>query len=299
MQSAIHLTRCVLGTAGLGGAWGRVDKKESLKTILTALDAGISSIDTAPAYGDAEELLGAALREWKGSRPGVSTKVGRLNSSSAHEGRYDYSAEGMIKSVERSLSILGVDVIDILLLHEPVAIPDRDRAPEIVEQMLEFKRKAYTAKIGIGGNIPEWFLPYTASGIFDVVMEYNRLDACCQDALSSSLPYCKRQQMEFYAASPLHMGLLGNHFEAYIISPPDWLDKSAIEKAKLLKKIAAKYRMPLHSLAHRFLFSLNDDFKIVIGPSNMHQLCETMNDIRLGALPQHILEEMMNLTEVN
>ena len=299
MQTAIHLTRCVLGTAGLGGVWGRVDKKESLQTILTALESGITSIDTAPAYGDAEELIGYAMRQWKGSRPIISTKVGRLKSNSAHDGIYDYSPEGMIKSVEGSLRTLGVDVIDVLFLHEPLAISDRNKLPGIVEQMQEFKRKAYAEKIGIGGNIPEWFLPYTTSGIFDVVMEYNRLDACCQDALSSSLPYCKQRGMEFYAASPLHMGLLGNYFEAYTISPPGWLDKSYIEKAKLLKKIAGKYQMSLQSLAHRFLFSLEHDFKIVIGPSNMHQLCETMDDIRPGALPQHIIEEVMNLTEVN
>lgn len=295
MHKAFDLTRCVLGTAGLGGVWGRVDRKESLKTILTALDAGINRIDTAPAYGDAEELIGYTIRHWNGSRPIVSTKVGRLKSNSAHDGKYDYSAIGMVKSVEHSLRTLGVDVIDVLFLHEPMAISDRKMADGIVEQMQDFKRKSYAAKIGIGGNIPEWFIPYVKSGTFDVVMEYNRLDACCQDALSSTILYCKQLQMEFYSASPLHMGLLGDHFEAYTSTPPDWLDKSNIEKAKLLKIIAAKYKMSLHSLAHRFLFSLEEDFKIVFGPSNMQQLSETLNDIRSGVLPEQVAEDIINL----
>lgn len=295
MKKAINLTRRVLGTAGLGGVWGRADKKESLKTILTALDAGISSIDTAPAYGDAEELVGTVLRGWTGDRPIVSTKVGRLKSNSAHDGLYDYSPEGMIKSVEDSLKNMGIEVIDILFLHEPAAIPDRDRAPEIVEQMLEFKRKGYARKIGIGGNLPEWFFPYATGATFDVMMEYNRLDACCQDALKDSLPHSTRQGMEFYAASPLHMGLLGNRYETFVGTPPGWLEKSAIEKAKLLKKIADQYQMALHSLAIRFLYSIKGDFKIVTGPSDTRQLNHLIDDIGLGALPEQIVEDIINL----
>lgn len=284
-----------MGTAGLGGVWGRIDKNESIKTILSALDAGIRRIDTAPAYGDAEELLGIALREWRGNRPIVSTKVGRLKSNSAHDGIYDYSREGMIKSVECSLKNMGIGVIDILFLHEPAAIPDRSRTPEIVEQMLEFKRKGYTRKIGIGGNLPDWFYPYALGTTFDVIMEYNRLDACCLDALKDSLPHSVRQGMEFYAASPLHMGLLGNRYETFVASPPGWLEESAIEKAKLLKKIAEQYQMELHSLAIRFLNSIEADFKIVIGTSDTCQLNQIIDDIRLGALPVRIVEDIINL----
>jgi len=114
--------RCVLGTAGLGGVWGEVDPQESVDTILTALEAGIHAIDTAPAYGDAEMYVGEALRLWPGKRPQLSTKVGRLKSYAADEGRYDYSLAGMQRSVEQSLETLGVSQLDILFLHDPDAI---------------------------------------------------------------------------------------------------------------------------------------------------------------------------------
>lgn len=295
MQTDVSLTRCILGTAGLGGVWGKIDEKESIRTVLMALEKGIIQIDTAPAYGDAEKLVGCALHQWKGVSPIISTKVGRLQSNSAHEGIYDYSPQGMIKSVECSLQTLGIEVIDVLFLHEPSAIPDKDRTSGIVEQMLEFKRKGYAKKIGIGGNLPDWFFSYASGTTFDVIMEYNRLDACCQDALNDSLPYSSLQGMEFYAASPLHMGLLGNRYEMFISSPPDWLDRLAVEKAVELNKIADQHQMALRSLSLRFLFSLDEDFKIVIGPSNTYQLCTITDDISAGTLPIQIVEEIMSL----
>ena len=77
----MSLDRCVLGTAALGGVWGPVNKKESVATLLMALDAGITAIDTAPAYGDAEQFIGEALRSWKGSLPAITTKVDKLFST--------------------------------------------------------------------------------------------------------------------------------------------------------------------------------------------------------------------------
>ncbi|MGY0036414.1 aldo/keto reductase [Pedobacter sp. NJ-S-72] len=62
MNNGFSLTdNLVLGTAGLGGVWGKVDAYESISTIVHAIEQGILAIDTAPAYGDAEFFLGEAL----------------------------------------------------------------------------------------------------------------------------------------------------------------------------------------------------------------------------------------------
>ena len=58
------MARLVLGTAGLGGAWSPIDPAESVATILRALESGITRLDTAPAYAQAEVLVGEALRQW-------------------------------------------------------------------------------------------------------------------------------------------------------------------------------------------------------------------------------------------
>ena len=291
--SPIFLHQCILGTAGLGGVWGKVDPEESVQTILEALAHGVTALDTAPAYGDAELFIGEAIKQWKGPIPQISTKVGRLKSYATDECYYDYSAEGMEKSVVNSLKILSVPVIDILFLHEPSAIPP-DEAEGIIKNILTFKHKGYTKRIGLGGNSPDWFRKYITADIFDVVMEFNRLDASCLDAMDTSLPDCESKGIDFYVASPLHMGLLGSCFDSFVDSPPMWLPANDINRAKRIKEIADRYNMPLPSLAHRFLLSLRHNFKIVIGAVNITQLRNTLGDFEAGPLSRDIYEEVID-----
>src|SRR5690606_15125855 len=119
-------------------------------TMVDALSRGVCALDTAPAYGDAEQFVGQALARWTGKRPAISTKVGRLKSYRTDQATYDYTRDGMRKSVDSSLDTLGVQQIDVLFLHEPAAIPPAE-IEFVVSQMLFFKEQGYAKKIGIGG----------------------------------------------------------------------------------------------------------------------------------------------------
>lgn len=289
------LCRCVLGTAGLGGVWGTVDPKESVRSILKSLENGIRSIDTAPSYGDAEVFVGKALRQWRGPKPVISSKVGRLKTFAAHEGRYDYSTEGMQRSVEQSLKTLGVSSLDILFLHDSSQI-EVGSAETVIETLVAFKEKGYAKKIGIGGNPPSWMARYLKPEIFDVVMEYNKLNACNLIALDENLPYCLANNIQYYAASPLNMGLLGSSYNSFIGSPPAWLDKGFIDAAIRVKALADAHNIALPALAHRFLLSLPYTFQIVIGASNSAQLSATIDDFKSGPLPEFLMNEVIQCT---
>lgn len=284
----------VLGTAGLGGVWGTVDAEASVATILQALENGISAIDTAPAYGNAEFFVGSALSQWAGSKPLISTKVGRLKSHRADEAYYDYSSDGMKSSIENSLKTLGVSAIDLLFLHDPSAISAAD-IEDILQQMQEFKRQGYARRIGLGGNAPAWMEPYLNDNLFDVVMEYNKLNACCIDALHTTLPFYLDNGKEYYAASPLNMGLLGGNFHEFTTNPPDWLDLKNIERAKEVNIIAGRHNMSLQMLAHRFLINIPYPFKTVIGAANQQQLTDTLLAFRAGRLPTVISQEILQV----
>lgn len=302
MQPSKYISKCILGTAGLGGVWGQVQKEESVRTILLALEAGIEILDTAPAYGDAEEFIGTALKQWNGKLPRISTKVGRLKSYAADHGIYDYSSSSMQKSIVGSLRTLDVEAVDVLFLHDPSAISRNVDVEQIFRQMQWFKQQGYAKRIGIGGNCPDWFNEYDYTSVFDVVMEYNRLDACCLDALTTSMSEYQKKGIEFYAASPLHMGLLGNRYDEFVGSVPEWLDKDCIQRAVRVKQVADKYNLPLHAMAHRFILSVPEEFKMVIGPVNSSQLSETLSCIREGGLSDVIFREIVetknNLKEV-
>jgi len=288
----MEINKLVLGTAGLGGIWREVDAQESIMTVFSALKQGITAIDTAPAYGDAERLVGTALGQWSGKRPLISTKVGRLKGYKVDEAHYDYTSDGMKRSIETSLRTLNVANVDILFLHDPAAIP-RSNIEQVLKLMELFMHQGYTKRIGLGGNTPEWFKPYFKSYQFDVIMEYNRLNACCIDALDTTIPICVERNREYYAASPLNMGLLGCNFSEFTNSPPNWLDLKNITRAKKVNTIAEKYNIPLQELAHRFLLTIPSPFKIVIGAADEKQLTDTLNATKLGSLPWVIYNEIL------
>jgi len=287
-----EIDKLILGTAGLGGIWGEIDAEESIATILSALEQGISAIDTAPAYGDAEQLVGTALDQWSGKKPLISTKVGRLKGYKADEANYDYTPDGMKKSLENSLKTLNVPVVDILFLHDPAAIP-QSHIERVLKQMDLFKQYGYAKKIGLGGNAPDWFEPYLKADLFDVIMEYNKLNACCISALNTTIPICTEYDKEYYAASPLNMGLLGRNFSEFINFPPNWLDIENIMRAKRIDSIAKNYNISLPELAHRFLLTIPSRFKIVIGAADRKQLTDTLGAIKHGKLHPTIYTEIL------
>lgn len=287
------LQQHILGTAGLGGVWNPVNHETSIATILKALDAGMMAIDTAPAYADAEMLAGRALRQWRGARPHISTKVGRLKSYASDKGIYDYSAKTMAASVQQSLETLGVSCVDVLFLHEPDAVPATE-IDQAVEQMIGFKQKGYAKKIGLGGNCPSSFQKYVDAGIFEVAMEYNRLNACCVDALNTTLPAYIKKGMSYWAASPLHMGLLGRRFHSFTANRPDWLPQNHIDNAMAVNKMAAENNLSLSALALRFLQNIPYEINIVIGPSNLQEFNDCLINMVDGPLEEGIYNKIIN-----
>ncbi len=106
------------GAWAIGGSWGATDDAESLAALHQALDLGVNFIDTADGYGNgrSEKLIGQVLRERKSERIYVATKAGRRLSPHVAEG---YNRENLTAFVERSLSNLGVETLDLLQLHCP------------------------------------------------------------------------------------------------------------------------------------------------------------------------------------
>ena len=106
------------GAWAIGGSWGDVSETDARATLHAALDAGMTFIDTADVYGDgrSERIIGDVLRERGGARPFVATKAGRRLDPHAADGFTLGNLEGFI---DRSLTNLGVDQLDLLQLHCP------------------------------------------------------------------------------------------------------------------------------------------------------------------------------------
>lgn len=106
------------GAWAIGGAWGDVSKEDAKAALHATLDSGVTFIDTADVYGDgrSEQLIAEVLKERGGEKPCVATKLGRRLSPHVADG---YTKENLTAFVDRSLSNLQTDCLDLVQLHCP------------------------------------------------------------------------------------------------------------------------------------------------------------------------------------
>lgn len=286
-------TRLVYGTSGLGGVWGKVEQRDSVDALLYAFENGISALDTAPSYANAELYVGMALREWKGKQPFVSTKIGRLKGKDAFETKLDYSADGMKRSLDNSLKTLGLDNIDLLFLHEPQLVPLKN-IDEILNTLKAFKAEGLVNSLGVGGNPSEAFKPFVTKENFDVVSGFLRMDACNLSAFNDEIQSYQKEGIAYYAASALHFSLLGNRFETYKSEGVDgeWITQLDLENAIRVKALADKYGLPLATLAQRYLFSIAEADRVVMGARTPAQIKATIDDWNAGKLSKALFDEV-------
>lgn len=289
-------SRLVLGTSGLGGVWGEVDERESIDALLYALENGIEVIDTAPSYNMAQEYTGKALQEWNGKRPFLSTKIGRLKANKADEIYLDYSAEGMRKSMDESLELLGVDYIDLLFLHEPQLVPI-ENMESIMSTLRSFQDEGLVGMLGIGGNPNDKFWPYVTKDYFDVVSSFLKMNACSLVGFEHDIPKFIKEGLAIYAASSLHMGLLGSKFNEYAENPPEteWIWRDHVENAMKVNQIAQDHDMTLTDLALRFLFSIQEADRVVLGPKTMDEVSESLSIWEKGPLSKEIFDQVTSI----
>src|SRR5579872_1509241 len=130
-STGVRVTALGLGTGPLGGWPTAVSREQAAGTLQRAWDSGIRYFDTAPMYGHglSEEHVGAALAARPRSEFTLSTKIGRLLvegevKETLFEGipdrfiELDYLYDGAIRSLEESRARLGIDTIDIALIHD-------------------------------------------------------------------------------------------------------------------------------------------------------------------------------------
>ncbi|WP_139955976.1 aldo/keto reductase [Flavicella sediminum] len=291
-------SRLVCGCSGLGGVWRPIEESVAVGTILHALENGIRVFDTSPSYNKSQLFLGKALRQWEGEKPFISTKVGRLQAEKADDCVVDYSPETMRKSVYESLDLLGLDKIDLLFLHEPHLVPV-EKMDEIMDCLQSFKKEGIVGKLGVGGNPIDRFYPHLIKKNFDVVSGFLKMDACNLSAFERDVPQLKKENIAYYGASALHMGLLGRRLEEYNADRPnnEWITNLDVDIAVEVNKIAKKYDMPLSRLAMRFVYSLKEADRVVVGPTSKEQVSDILSSWNEGKLPEAIFNEIVNVIE--
>ncbi|EXG82632.1 aldo/keto reductase [Cryptosporangium arvum] len=217
------------GTLGLGGAplgnfAAAMDDDRARRTLDRAWDRGIRYFDTAPHYGLglSERRLGAALRERPRDEFVVSTKVGRLLVPRVPprewdddgflvpgdlERRWDFSPEGVERSLRESLDRLGLDAVDILFAHDPDQAWG-SAARESLASLARLKQAGLVSAIGIGTNSTAGLSTLIGEGLVDVIMLANRYSLLEASALETVLEPAREAGVAVVAVGVFATGLL-------------------------------------------------------------------------------------------
>ena len=210
-NSDLHITRVGYGAWAIGGsgwqfAWGSQDDNESVAAIHRALELGVNWIDTAAVYGlgHSEEVVGRALKDWRGSKPYVFTKCG-LRENARSEVQKVLSADSIRGEVEDSLRRLSVDVIDLYQIHWP---PDPDSAAleEGWSTLADLKREGKVRWVGVSNfNVQQL---QRAQAIAPVTSLQPRYSLVHREIENEILPYCLSEGIGVLVYSPMASGLL-------------------------------------------------------------------------------------------
>lgn len=308
-RTALHVTELGFGAASLGNLYRRIDEATAQAAIHGAIAAGITLFDTAPFYGRglSERRVGDALRE---ARAGItlSTKAGRLlvpdASASVAEARdgfvspmpfrvtYDYSRDGILRSFEASLHRLGLDRIDILLVHDIGRFGHGEAHDHHWRQLttgggfaaLEtLREQGAIGAFGLGVNEVQVCIDAIRAAPVDVLLLANRYTLLEQSPLDMLFPLCVANGVAVIAGAPYNSGILATGTRGAGVPFHDYAPASAdiIARVRRIEAVAEAFLVPLASAALQFPLAHPCVASVLPGIADPHQLAQTIESYRL------------------
>ena len=259
-DTGLRVTTFGIGGAPLGNNVADAEEDVAIAAVERAYEAGIRYFDMAPIYGlgRAERRIGRALSGIPRDEFVISTKVGRLleppsNGSDSNEPSvvFDWSRDGVKRSLEESLQRLDMDRVDIALLHGP---QDHYEAAigEAYPALADLRSEGVITAIGAGMN--EWEMPtrFAREADFDCFLVAGRYTLLDQSALAEFLPLCEEKGIGVILGGPYNSGILASDLSPeatyqYAKAPPDILDR-----ALRIRSVCDQYDVPLNAAALQF-----------------------------------------------
>ena len=279
-RGGLRVGRLGLGTAPLGNLFTEVREPDADACVDAALAAGITFLDTAPHYGlgVAERRLGRRLAGLPRERFVLSTKVGRLirpleaGETADPEGFvatpaarrvWDFSRDGVRRSLDESLHRLGLDRVDVALVHDPDQ-HEHEAAGQALPALAELRDQGVVRAIGAGMNQAEMLTRFVRELDLDLVLMAGRYSLLDQRALAELLPACAERGVAVVIGGVFNSGLLadprpGATFD-YAPAPPE-----LVERAGRLQAVCARHGVPLRAAALAFPFGHPAVASVLVG----------------------------------
>ena len=292
------------GGAPLGGHRAPTPWPQAEATLDAAWDAGIRFYDTAPfyGYGLSEHYFGNGLRKHPREDYVLSTKVGRLlkprtkpqaaddpwKQPLPFEPVFDYGYDATMRSFEDSLQRLGLNKIDILLIHDIGATSHFENQAKMMKAAMEGGYKALKklrdegliGALGMGVNEWEVCMDAMGHGDFDVFLLAGRYTLLEQEALTQFLPECQKRGTTIIIGGPFNSGILATGAKPgatydYLPAPKEILDKVA-----KIERVCADHKVPLPAAALQFPLTHPSICSVIPGSRNVDELKRNLDLFR-------------------
>ncbi|WP_395368812.1 aldo/keto reductase [Streptomyces tubercidicus] len=274
-RSDVAVTALGFGAAAIAGLLSPVDEDDAAAALEAAWGVGIRYFDTAPHYGLglSERRLGAVLRTKPRDTYTVSTKAGRLlvptegggcegdfgddlahgfAVPATHRRQWDFSGDGVRRSLEESLTRLGLDRVDLVLLHD--ADDHEEQAfREAYPALEELRSQGVVGAIGAGMNQSRMLTRFLTDTDVDAVLCAGRYTLLEQTALGDLLPAAAARGKSVIIGGVFNSGLLADPRAGamydYTAAPA-----SLVSRALRMQTVTVQHGVPLRGAALRFPF---------------------------------------------
>ncbi|HEX2527099.1 MAG TPA: aldo/keto reductase [Geminicoccus sp.] len=301
------------GGAPLGNMFAEISEEDADATLVAAWDAGVRHFDTAPHYGSgvSEHRFGHALRRYPRDQFVLSTKVGRLLRADESKGGqqgpfincmpfrsdYDYTADGVQRSLEDSMQRLGMARIDIVYIHDCAEDHHGAHWKEAFRTAMEGAAVALTRlreqgvirAWGLGVNLVEPCILALEQADPDVFLLAGRYSLLNQPALDEFFPRCVERGVHVVVGGPYNSGLIagGTTFE-YVEAPPD-----KVAARDLMRAIAERHGVNLRAAALQFCAAHPVVAAVIPGTKNAERVRQNA-ELMKQPIPTAFWQELKN-----
>ena len=271
-RTDLHVTRLGLGSAPLGMLFEPVEEDAALAVVERARELGIHLFDTAPLYGSglAERRFGRVLAARPRESFVLATKVGRLIRRG--EPVFDFSYEGVKRSLAESLERLGLDRVEILHIHDPDDHFD-EALSGAYRALAELREQGVIAAVGAGMNQAPMLARFGREGDFDCFLLAGRYTLLDQSGLEELLPLCQSKDIAVIIGGVYNSGLLADPKPG---APYDYKPAplALVERARSLAAVCERHGVPLKAAAIQFPFGHPAVTTVLAGSRSVAELDE-------------------------
>jgi D-threo-aldose 1-dehydrogenase len=311
-KTNLEVTEFGFGCAAIGGLYRTCLREDAMAVMQSAWDNGFRYFDAAPFYGFglAERRVGDFLRDQTPGSYVLSTKVGRLLSPVDYDRipdhsyvdplpfdvAYDYSYDGIMRSVEFSHARLGLNKIDILYVHDIGAYTHGEEANRLhfrqlmdsgLKALEELKSSGTISAFGLGVNEVQVCLDVMNRATIDCILLAGRYTLLDRAAEAELLPLCEKSGTSLVIGGVFNSGILatgpvaGSHFDYAPASP------EVIDKVTAMGEVAKAAGLPLAAPALHFPLRQKAVASVLLGTAKVSSLMRNL-DMLGTAIPDNL-----------